>query len=124
MFSWFKSRKTSEPDCSSRDDLLNEGLSLAMEWGENWLEPTQERLALRRPALSQSELDEINAICQAAMKFGHDSVYDLALKSGSKTKREDFEPVMRARYPWVNSENLSHLFSQGMYYAWKDTGLE
>jgi hypothetical protein len=124
MFSWLKSRKTSEPDCSSRDELLNEGLSLAMEWGENWLKPIQERLALRRPALSQSELDEINAICQAAMKFGHDSVYDLALKSGSKTKLEDFEPVMRARYPWANSENLSHLFSQGMYYAWKDKGLE
>jgi hypothetical protein len=124
MFLWFKSRKTSEPAGSSRDTLLNKGLDLAMEGGENWLKPIQDRLALQHPELSQSELDEVNDICHAAMKFGHDCVYDLALKSGKNTKREDFEPLMRVRSPWVDPKNLSHLFSQGMYYAWKDTGLE
>jgi hypothetical protein len=57
------------------------------------------------------------------MRFGHGAVYDLALKSGEATSYGDFEPVMTAQYPWVDSKNLSRLFSQGMYYAWKDTGL-
>lgn len=122
MLSWLRNRKTEAvPD--PRNALLNEGLHLAMEWGENWLKPIQERLASRYPALPKGELDEINATCQAAMRFGHDTVYDLALKLGKETKHEDFEPVMVAKYPWVSSSNLSHLFSQGMYYAWKDTGL-
>jgi hypothetical protein len=128
MCSWLKNRKTSDPARSSRDALLNEGLDLAMAWGEDWLKPIQERLALLHPELSPGELDEVNAICQAAMKFGHDCVEDLALKSmnnrpedfGKNTTREDFEPLMKARYPWVDPGNLSHLFNQGMYYAWKN----
>lgn len=106
-----------------RDALLNEGLDLAMEWGKDWLKPIQTRLAKRHPELTQKELDELNVTCQAAMRFGHGVVYDLALASGKNTKREDFEPVIKARYPWINHKNISHLFSQGMYYAWKDTGL-
>jgi hypothetical protein len=116
MFSRFKSGK-SRVQSPSQDTLLNEGLHLAMEWGEDWLKPIQERLTARHPALSNRELDEINAICQDAMRFGHGVVYDLTSKSGMKTKPEDFESEMIARYPWVNSKNLSRLFSQGMYYT-------
>ncbi len=107
----------------AHDDLLNEGLHLAMEWGEDWLQPIQDRLAQRHPALSKEALDEIDAVCQAAMRFGHKTVHDLVLTSGKDTKREDFDPIVLARYPWANSDNLSRLFSQGMYYAWKETGL-
>ena len=123
MLSWLRRTKALAPETSSRDALLNEGLHLAMEWGADWLKPIQGRLGARHPDLSLEQLNEINSICQAAMKFGHDFVYDLALKSGKDTKYESFEPAMKARYPWVNSKNASHLFSQGMYYAWKDTGL-
>ena len=122
MFSWLNDRKN-EVQSLSRNDLLNEGLYLAMEWGEDWLKPIQERLAVRHPALSKEDLDEINAISQKAMRFGHGAVYDLALKSGDETSYGDFEPAMIAQYPWVDAKNLSRLFSQGMYYAWKDTGL-
>jgi hypothetical protein len=118
MFSWFKNHK-SALQLPSQEALLNEGLHLAMEWGEDWLAPIQKRLAARHPALSKDELDEVNAICQDAMRFGHGVVYDLFSKSGMETMPEDFEPAMIARYPWVNSKNLSRLFSQGMYYALK-----
>ncbi len=93
-----------------------------MEWGEDWLQPIQERLSKRVPALSRDQLDEINNICQAAMRFGHDTVYALAEVSGKDTKKSDFDSAMLARYPWVDSNNISRLFSQGMYYAWKDMG--
>ena len=96
-----------------RDDLLNEGLHLAMEWGKDWLKPIQERLAVRHPELLPEELDEVNTLCQAAMQFGHGYVYDLALKSGRDADQRDMEAAMRVRYPWVNARNLQHLFSQG-----------
>jgi hypothetical protein len=123
MLSFFKRQKAIGSAAESREALLNEGLDLAMEWGKNWLKPIQERLAVRHPELSQDELNEINAICQSTMKFGHDYVYNLALKTGKDTKKSDLELAMQSRYPWVNAKNISHLFSQGMYYAWKDTGL-
>ena len=123
MLSLFKRQKATVSPDKSRELLLNEGLDIAMEWGKNWLKPIQDRLAVRHPELSQSELNEVNAICQAAMKFGHDFVYNLALKAGKDTKKSDLELAMQSRYPWVNAKNIAHLFSQGMYYAWKDTGL-
>nr|WP_315482825.1 hypothetical protein [uncultured Undibacterium sp.] len=93
-----------------------------MQWGDDWLKPIQGRLARRFPVLSRDQLDEINFTCQAVMKFGHAAVYDLAEKFGKDTKREEFVRVMSVAYPWINEENLSQLFSQGMYYAWKDLG--
>jgi hypothetical protein len=90
-----------------------------MEWGADWLTPIQDRLSTIYSGLSAAELIEINAVCQTAMKFGHDTVCSLAWKSGLGTKFEDFEPIMKSQYPWVNAKNMSRLFSQGMYYAMK-----
>ena len=107
-----------------RDKILNAGLHLVMEWGENLLKPIQVRLGTHYPELSPADLDEINTICQSAMRFGHDYVYDLASISGKDTKSDSFERVMRERYPWIDRGNLTNLFSQGMYYAWKDMGFQ
>lgn len=121
MFAWIRRiGKNGAPP--AREILLNQGLSLAMQWGDDWLKPIQGRLARRFPVLSRDQLDEINFTCQAVMKFGHAAVYDLAEKFGKDTKREEFVRVMSVAYPWINEENLSQLFSQGMYYAWKDLG--
>ena len=101
-------------------EILNAGLDLAMEWGENWLQPIQDRLAKKYPRLSKTQLDEYNATCQAAMKFGHDYVYELVTQQGAdRVSSEEFERIMLAQYSWVSSGNLSRLFSQGMYYAMK-----
>lgn len=104
---------------SRRVDLLNDGLHLAMEWGPDWLMPIQERLAKKYPRLSEIELDEINAICQAAMSFGHGTVYDLVREHGRDIALQQFEPIVKSRYPWVDAGNMSRLFSQGMYYSMK-----
>ncbi len=119
LFSWFK--KTKKADYS-KEELFNSGLSLAMEWGENWLESIQDRLSKAYPNLSVEELNQYNASCRAAMKFGHETVYNMAEKYGKETKQEEFEVIFLQRYPLANKKNASHLFSQGMYYAWKDFG--
>lgn len=122
MFAWFTRQKPQTAPPSGREPIWNDGLDMAMEWGEHLLKPIQPRLASRYPALTPAELDEINTLSQAAMKFGHDTVYRLASKSGSQTKLESFAAAMRRRYPWVDAKNTSRLFNQGMYYAWKDLG--
>jgi hypothetical protein len=100
--------------------LLNYALELAQEWGENWLLPIQERLGKAYPQLSPQELEHYNAVVQAAMKCGHDLVYSMAEEYGKDVSEPNWRETYLAQYPWVDKKNLSHLFSTGMYYAWKD----
>jgi hypothetical protein len=104
------------------DQILNTGLDMAMEWGEHWLQPIQERLRKRYPRLSQSELDEYNAKCQATMKYGHNEVSRCwqAAAGNEHAAQEKFHKQMLDHYPWVSTDNLRRLFSQGCYYAWKN----
>ena len=105
-------------------EILNDGLRLAMAWGKHWMQPIQSRLAKVYPDLSSGELDHYNAVCVAAMKFGHDTVYEMAKIAGKSTSKSEFETQFKGKYPWVNDKNLGHCFSQGMYYAWKDMGFK
>lgn len=102
------------------DQILNDGLEVALEWGPNLSKPYGPRLAERQPQLTQPQLAEVEKICKAAMDFGHNLIYEMAGKSGLANPFGDFEPTMKARYPWISAKNLSHIRSQGMYYAWKD----
>ncbi len=105
-----------------KEDILNAGLALALEWGENWLQPIQERLHRQCPKLGEAELDEYNTTCREAMDFGHNHVPDCWRQSGEDQKKAYslWEQEMKSRYPWISKDNLSHTFSQGCYYAWKD----
>src|ERR1017187_9215139 len=102
--------------------VLNKGLDFAMEFGANWLRPTQGRLLAQFPGLSQAELDDYDRVCREAMKFGHSQLVVCWREARSEQLQafEFFRRDVLARYPWVSDPNLSHLFSQGCYYAFKD----
>lgn len=101
-------------------EILNTGLDLAMAFGADWLKPIQERLARRYATLTKAELDRYDEICRAAMNFGHSEVERVVNSAGADAASYDaFERVVLARYPWINARNMTHLFSQGMYYALK-----
>jgi hypothetical protein len=119
MLQWFFRTRKRSGGPSGVEAILNDGLYLAMEWGKHWLQPIQERLARKHPHLSPVKLDEVNATCQEAMRFGHSTVYDLVERHGRDVGFERFEPIMRAKYAWVSDSNLSRLYSQGMYYSMK-----
>lgn len=111
----------------TEDDIPNVGMKLAMEFGKNWLEPIQNRLAKKFPSLTESELDNYNKICQEAMHFGDSLLYDRLVqleKDGEKITlsklSEEFEKCMLGKYPWINKSSLTQLFQQALYYAWKD----
>ncbi|MFL5386714.1 MAG: hypothetical protein ACJ8GN_29840 [Longimicrobiaceae bacterium] len=53
----------------SSNQLLNRGLALAMEFGENCLQPIQARLAKEFPHLTPQGLDQYDALCGAARRY-------------------------------------------------------
>ncbi len=101
--------------------ISNEGLSLAMEFGEHWLQPIQARLGELFPHLSQAELDAYDAHCRDTMDEGHSLVASVLVECGGPT--EDAQPRFRERllskYAWISPNNAGRLFSQGCYYALK-----
>ena len=94
--------------------LANTALHLAMEWGPDWLKPTQSRLKALHPELSDAELDEYDAIARAVMKLGFDYVY-----ASPECERQAVAAIVRGRFPWVSDQNIARLHSQGVYYAMK-----
>ncbi len=52
------------------EQILNVGLDLALEWGMNWLQPIQERLAARFPPLTPAQLDSYDQLCREVMNWG------------------------------------------------------
>ena len=94
--------------------IANKALDLAMAWGADWLKPTQPRLKVLYPALSDKQLDEYDAVAQAAMVCGFKHMYD-----APNCEIERCAVAVRDRFPWVSDENISRLHSQGMYYAMK-----
>jgi hypothetical protein len=104
------------------DTILNEGLAMAMEWGEQWLRPIQERLGTTHPELSAGELDRYDAACRAAMSRAHSLVAE-CWRQGEHDEKivvARFTEAMMKSYPWMLDDNLGHAWSQGMYYAWRN----
>lgn len=113
------------------DAILNQGLKLALAWGVDWLQPIQERLAALHPELSKEELEDYNNICREAMFAGFKLVETGFTEESATVRRKNqsdssdavvnsaFKAQMLKQYPWVNDDNLSRLFSQGMYYKMK-----
>jgi hypothetical protein len=114
--------RSGAPRTLDRATVLNDGLALAMDWGEGWLAPIQDRLRERHPRLTKAELDGFDADCREAMRFGHETVYALVRQSGKNADPAAFAASFGARYPWASAQNTTRLFNQGLYYAWKTGG--
>ncbi len=103
-------------------DLRNEALSLAMDWGEQWLAPIQGRLAEKFPRLARSELDALDATAREAMAFAQETILAFAARGDQGLTEEEFSARFLAQYPWADAENVARMFRQGTYYAWKAGG--
>lgn len=104
------------------EQVLNAGLMLAMEFGENWLQPIQSRLGAEFPELSSRDLERYNSTCREAMDFGH-AQFGEAVRvdsTGGATAKAAFAELVRRRYSWVDDQSMARLWSQACYYAWKD----
>lgn len=105
--------------------VLNRGLDLAMAFGPHWQRPIQGRLAALAPRLTAAERDGVDALCREVMAFGQGRLVgcwrqahgDQALAAAA------FRAEVLARYPWVSAANLTRLFGQACYYAFRDGDL-
>ena len=110
----------------SENEILNIGLDFAMEFGKNWMAPIQERLGKKIPSLSEQELNRYNSQCKAMLDDAIKILFKMLENIDSKKPKNkselwiQFGEVVASKYGWVNKQNLEHLFSQAMYYAWKD----
>ena len=107
---------------ASPDDVRNDGLELAMDWGEQWLAPIQDRLHARHPALTRAELDRVDDECRSAMRLGHDTVHGFVRDGRPALLAESLAPLLRAQFPWISDENVLRLFRQSLYYTTKAGG--
>jgi hypothetical protein len=96
-------------------DQLNIGLDELLQWGPRLGMPYQPRLLERLPHLSAQEAADIERECEDAQNF----VYELAARVyRDELERSQAEQTIFERFVWMSPENLSHAFSQGMYYEW------
>ncbi len=111
----------------TKEGILNDGLEISLQWGRNWMQPIQDRLKRRFPKLTKEELDFYDSICRKTRDNGLNFIFDrlkeacdndLLLDKGRF--RSDFNKMMLGESGWITRSNLNRIFSQGMYYAWKD----
>lgn len=112
---------------TNENEILNDGLEFAMEFGKNWLQPIQERLLKKYPNLESKNLDLCNEHSKSVLKLGNDFVYkfldNLDRENQSITQnelKEKLNNTILEKYPWVNNKNINQLFFQSCYYAFKD----
>ena len=100
------------PNLKLDTEIINQALTFATEWGENFQKPIYERMAKKYPELSFETVE----ILQVYVKKAESYIYDLAYKGcpeseiGTKARRE---------YPWLSDAHISRLTGIGMYYAMK-----
>lgn len=94
--------------------ILNEALDLALEWGEYLLKPTQPRMAKLHAGLSQAQLDAYDAAARVVMRISFAMLYE-----SPDTDREQFAQFVHTDHPWVNTDNIARLHTQGVYFAHK-----
>ena len=110
----------------TEDEIRNIGLEFSMEFGPNWLKPIQERLSRKIPALTSDELNRFDKLCRAVRDGGIQDLHSMLEEIDPKNPKDKnefykgFAALQTHKHPWINKKNMDHLFSQAMYYAFKD----
>jgi hypothetical protein len=100
-------------------DTLNTALSMSLEWGPVRSTPLEARLTERFSNLTPREVMALKLTCGEVESLAWREVERAYLKQSTM---EAAGATIRSAFPWVNTDNLSHLFTQGQYYAWHDNG--
>lgn len=97
--------------------LLNRALFLSLEWGEHWLTSIQGRLKEREAFLTDDQLNELDHLCRQQVQSFAWRQFEGA--TDDEQAIETAKQKIQTAFPWINSDNLDHLSSQGQYYARK-----
>lgn len=111
-------------DCLDWADtaLRNQALALAMEWGREWLQPIQARLAATHPHLDASQRDALDALARRTMRAGREALLTLLRDPRGDSELpsiEAFRASLDPRFAWLDAAQRSRLYSQSIYYLRK-----
>ena len=114
-------------DKSDESAILNSGLHFSMEFGKDWMQPVQNRLKRKYGHLTKEQLDHYDAVCRKTREKACNFIYErlMALCHNQETIRrkalkDSLNGFISEHYAWISVKNRRSLFSQGLYYAWKD----
>jgi hypothetical protein len=96
-----------------KSDDLNLLYHASLEFGENWLRPLTEWAAELFPEMGAAERGEISAYIEHTR--GEIENY---VAEHCPAARESVKRWIHKQYPWMDEDNVSRGYSQGMYYAW------
>lgn len=98
-----------------------------MEFGKNWLQPVNDRLKKKYAHLNIEELNYYDTVCRQARdtvcKFVYKRLSELCDNRDTIKENDlndDFNLFVTEQFSWISSKNANALFSQSLYYAWKD----
>jgi hypothetical protein len=94
--------------------LENEVLSLALERGKTWHQPTQGRLRQRHREVTQAQADELDQRCRKAMGASFAIVAKVVEEGGDVVQASG---RILESFPWIDTANLDHICSQGYFLA-------
>jgi hypothetical protein len=96
-------------------DHLNIAYDELMTWGPRLGEPLLPRILERIPEIGLEMATELEAECGKAQRLAN----ELCERSyAGELTQAQVQKLLLEQFAWVDAVNLSHAFSQGMYYAW------
>ena len=105
-----------------KDSVLNDLYNASLQFGENWRKPIielAEELYPNMPPIEQKELAcYIKDTRDNIEKYIYDGYYN-TYKDDTEMLRKKTSLYIENEYPWMNSYNVEHAISQGIYYAWR-----
>jgi hypothetical protein len=102
--------------------LRNQALALAMDWGPEWLQPIQGRLAVACPQLDAGQRDALDALARQTMHAAHEALHALLRDPRGVFEipsLEAFSASLGPRFAWLDATQRSRLHSQSIYYLRK-----
>lgn len=101
-------------DIELSPEILNAALRLSLDPAHSARKWIREPLRQRMPTLTEEEAEEADVVCGGLKRtvFKWIERVHRGLFSESETRQ-----MIADEYPWIDAENLSHLWSQGMYFA-------
>jgi hypothetical protein len=102
------------PDISESADIINQALSFATEWGDNYQKSIISRMHEKYPHLNGQTIIILEAYVKQAELF----IYELCQQFiDGRIKETEIIKKSIGNYPWLSAENISRIVGIGNYYA-------
>lgn len=106
---------------ANEGEIRNLAMSLVLLWGASRSIPPVERLRMFVSGLDEQTAETMVADARAAAQLAENHVYMHTDYTGEQIRyvpKQDVARLVLARFPWVDADNMGHVYSQSCYYAW------